>query len=390
MLNDKMQRELAYVVKVDSVEPIEGYDRIELAKVNGWHCVVGKGMQAGDLAVYFEIDSLLPATDERFAFCSRYHYKIKTQKYCKGKVLSQGLLMPVSDFPEIADPHVGQFVTELLKVTYYDPADQKRKSNSNGESKRNYKPLYIKLARKYVWFRWLNKNCKPFNWLMWQLLGQKKKHNDWPEFAPKTDQERVQNMPWILQDTGDWIATEKVDGTSTTFAVRREKFGKLKFWVCSRNVVVGTGESGGYYDSNVYAEMFEKYHVKEFLTDFINKMDAEWVYLQGETFGGNIQKRDYSMAGHDFRAFHLSTNLRVRYTYTEMKSILDTYQIPTVPIIDDHFKICSYTVDSLLEYATGVSEIDGKEREGIVFQSVDDPTKSFKAVSNSFLLKYHS
>ena len=45
-------------------------------------------------------------------------------------------------------------------------------------------------------------------------------------------------------------------------------------------------------------------------------------------------------------------------------------------------------VDAILAYAEGNSKLDGQPREGIVFRSVDG-TKSFKAVSNSFLLKYH-
>ena len=49
MLNSNGIRELAYVVQVDAVEPIDGYDRIAYATVNGWHCVVGKDIKAGDL-----------------------------------------------------------------------------------------------------------------------------------------------------------------------------------------------------------------------------------------------------------------------------------------------------------------------------------------------------
>jgi len=57
MLNARGVRELAYVVQVDSVESMVGYDSLEIATVNGWKCVVGKGsMKAGDLAIYFEID----------------------------------------------------------------------------------------------------------------------------------------------------------------------------------------------------------------------------------------------------------------------------------------------------------------------------------------------
>ena len=56
--------------------------------------------QPGDLAIYFEIDSQVPATEE-FAFLASKHYKVKTQKYTfggKGLMISQGLLMHPSDF----------------------------------------------------------------------------------------------------------------------------------------------------------------------------------------------------------------------------------------------------------------------------------------------------
>ena len=50
------ERELAYIVKVDEVRELEGYDRIAHYRVNGWWCVSGKGdYEVGDLAVYIEI-----------------------------------------------------------------------------------------------------------------------------------------------------------------------------------------------------------------------------------------------------------------------------------------------------------------------------------------------
>ena len=54
-------RKLASIQRIWKMGPIEGADRIELANVLGWQCVVNKGrFQPMDLAVYFEIDSFLP------------------------------------------------------------------------------------------------------------------------------------------------------------------------------------------------------------------------------------------------------------------------------------------------------------------------------------------
>ena len=133
------------------------------------------------------------------------------------------------------------------------------------------------------------------------------------------------------------------------------------------------------------------YNVLSKLLEVIPK--ADWVTIQGETYGSGVQKRDYSMTGHDFRAFNLITSNRGRWDSCKMKSLLENgFNIPCVPIInkDFHFDelVGDNKVDALLEMAIGNSKIDGLPREGFVLRSADG-TKSFKAVSNSFLLKYH-
>ena len=113
MLNKKGQRELAYVVRIDEICAIEGADRVEVAKVGGWRIMVRKGQfLPGDLAVYFEIDSKVPEK-EPFLFLESKHYKVKTQKYFKGTVISQGLLMAAEDFGwEKESLKLGDFLTE--------------------------------------------------------------------------------------------------------------------------------------------------------------------------------------------------------------------------------------------------------------------------------------
>ena len=70
-----MSRKLASVQRIWKIEPIEGADRIELAYVLGWQCVVNKNQFAPtDLAVYFEIDSFLPVCSE-FEFLRASSYR---------------------------------------------------------------------------------------------------------------------------------------------------------------------------------------------------------------------------------------------------------------------------------------------------------------------------
>ena len=124
-----MSRKLATIQTIWKIEPIEGADRIELAYVLGWQCVVNKDkFKVGDLAVYFEIDSFLPIRPE-FEFLRNSSYKnneilgegfrLKTQKF-RGQV-SQGLLLPVDQFDEIpTDIELGADVTETLGVRKWE------------------------------------------------------------------------------------------------------------------------------------------------------------------------------------------------------------------------------------------------------------------------------
>ena len=75
------ERELAYLIKIDSIEPIVGSDNCEAAIVGGWRIMVRKNtFKPGDIAIYFEIDSQVPATEE-FAFLASKHYKVKTHYF---------------------------------------------------------------------------------------------------------------------------------------------------------------------------------------------------------------------------------------------------------------------------------------------------------------------
>ncbi len=398
MLNDKGQRELAYVVEIDNILPIERADRVELAVVGGWHIMVKKDQfKKGDLAVYFEIDSRVPAK-EPFLFLEQKNYKIKTQKYFKGTVISQGLLMAAEDFSWAIDTdqagnvisiggyEKGAFLTEKLEVTYYDPEDNARKAPS-GDKYKKMAARHPQLFQK-PFIKWLYKH----EWgkkLLFIFFGHKKdKKAEWPTWVVKTDEERVQNMPWVLEDKSEWIATEKIDGTSTTATLRKTGRKKHKFYICSRNVVFDRPDKKAYYDFNVYTEMAEKYHFEDVLATLVDRYNLEWATLQGESFGADVQKRDYGMKDHDFKGFNLIFSDRGRLNSLEAAKIMEEFGIPWVPIIDEHF-VLPDTVDELLEIATGKSVVDGGMREGIVFRS-QDGSRSFKAVSNEFLLKYHA
>lgn len=420
MLNKNNERELAYFARVTNIAPMDA-ERLECIYINGWTCVASKGeFKVGDLGVFFEPDSKLPdvAPFNEIEFLKKKDYKIKPQKI-RG-VVSQGLFMPLSAFGWVLDdagtiiiPPSEQFgksmsfeehdfLTEYLKVTYEVVEDNQRKASTMDK--------YKKMAQrrpsifKKKWARWMMRR----EWgrkVMFFFFGKKKdKRNSYPSWVVKTDEERAQNLPYLFPNCPTkWIATEKVDGTSTTFSLKG--FGRKKeYVVCSRNVCFDSPEKMDkcFYDSNVYLEMSEKYHMSEALENAL-KMEhnrdstVEFVTIQGETYGGNIQKRNYGdehrlaifnvIIGHKDGTTRRLNPMEMRDYLPKIQPKCDTI-LQNVPIVDEEFYLPN-TCDELLKIAHGDSAIDGKPREGLVFRSCDG-VQSFKAVDPEFLVKFHA
>lgn len=390
MLDKNGNRMLCYVTTIDNILPIEGYDRVEQAVVGGWRVIVSKAdnFQPGDKCIYFEIDSLVDAQDERFKFLEKRKYRIKTQRMCK--TISQGLVMPLSLFPELKDPEVGTDLTEKLNVKYYVPEDNKRKAN--GVSK---KTKYQSMASRYPHIF----KKKPVRWLMRREWGRKlmflffgrkrDKGTAWPShIAAKTDVERIQNEIWVLKDKTPYVVTEKVDGSSCSVMAEKSRFGKIKYYVCSRNVVFQDEKQKCFYDENIYFEMYHKYNMREILTKILEDYDLKNVAIQFEVFGPNVQKNDYSLSEREGRVFHIVSN-REKFPMDKVVEICEKYGLPHVPIIDDNY-ILPDTIEEVQAFVEGEgSKINGKMKEGVVFYDKATGQKYFKFVSPEYLMKFH-
>lgn len=409
MLNAKGERELAYVVRVTDVLDIEGVNN-QVAIVNGWQVFVKRDeFKPGDLAVYFEIDSKVPEL-ECFEFLRKYNFKVKTQKFVKGKVLSQGLVIKPADLG-LENVEEGQFLTKELGVTYYDPEDNARKASNEELIKTKVEKRLERWCKKH---KFLSKFKFIVKWAKKSIerkirKTQKKKKTDWPAWVVKTDEERIQNLPSIFNDLEKvWYVTEKIDGTSTTFTMKQDTPKKRQLIVCSRNVVFNTPEKEekNYYkdtDGNVYLEMAEKYNMNLVLNTILNAHPQfEYITIQGETYGGNIQKRKYCN-DHSFAIFNIiykeegkapaRMNPKMMRDYVaqlnKFEEISQHCPLECVPYLG-RVKLAKLpTCEDVLNFAHGPSQIDGKLREGLVFRS-EDGVNSFKAVDNEFLLVYHS
>ena len=410
MLNKTGERELAYVVLIDGIEPIPGYDRVETAIVGGWHIIVQKDQfKIGDPAIYFEIDSRVPKDKECFAFLEKRNYKIKTLKMCG--TISQGLLMHASDFgwniifdgtktPYIYDGNKvhyaddeSRFLTKILGVTYADDEDNKRKAKNidpnakylsmKARHKKFFSNKFVKKMYKYPWFR---KLCFFF-------MGKKKdKPLGFPTkfpFVHRSDEERVENIPFILKDKEPWIKTQKIDGTSSTYIL--ERIGKNKFeeYVCSRNVRQLTPSQKNYHtdiEGNVYWMMADKYKIFDFLKSYLIENNLDYVCLQGETAGPSLQGNPHKFKEICFFGYNFIRSDTGRMNSIEAAKICEDAGIPWVPIADEAY-ILPDDMETLKLDADGPCLVGEGPREGWVYRSLDGQ-RSFKNVSREYLLKH--
>ncbi len=386
MLNGD-KRELAYVVRVTEAKDLEGYDRVHLCKVLEWQCVAPKEIKVGDLVVYFEIDSKLPADDARFAFMEKRKFIVKTQKMCK--TCSQGLILPLSDFPELNGCKEGDFVTDKLHVEKYDPDDVKENVCSKPKvsdfqramdrHQKFFSNPVVRFAMKFKFARWL---------LAKIFVSKKDKDKcKWPEWLPKTGSERIQNLPHLFGCSDKYIITEKVDGCSTSFILNE----KDKYLVGSHNVIKNPekgSDGGNYYKENVWAESGFKYNMESVLRDLKKDLKLKTVAIQGETYGDGIQKRTYSLKHkHDFVVFHIWFD-GVRLSIKDMIAVCEKYNLPHVHVYNYNYEVPDSVEKVIADVDNSKSHIDGGDIEGFVFYS-QDGQQNFKCVSPNFLLKYH-
>ena len=385
IINDR--RALAYIQHVTNIRPIEGADNIEQCNVLGWNLICKKGeFHEGDPCVYIEIDSKVPEREE-FEFLRAKGFKVKTMKLGKFNCISQGLAMPQSAFKELTGLSEGTDVTDILGIKYSVQEDNTRKSNGDPNAK--YKSMAARHQKifKKKWARWMMRR----SWgrkIMFFFFGKKKDNpRGFPTFVSKTDEERVENQPWRIGDGKTYLATEKLDGTSCTYALERKGRNKFEFYVCSRNVRQQDEKQECYHDHNIYWDLAFKYNIEQHLKDFLNQFpQLQWVCIQGEGVG-SVQGNPLKLTEDDLYVFNFKESQTGRWSSMAGAGQVREWGMKWVPILGE--VQMPDTMEELKVLATGKSKVNPNVmREGIVYRSLDG-SDSFKNVSREYLLKHN-
>lgn len=388
-------RVLVAIKKIDKIEPLTVKNgepaRSALAYIGGWKATVpATDFSVGDLVVFAEPDSIFPV-DERWSFLEKCHYRIKTQKYgnlltsAGEPVVSQGLILPLNVLNSTKNDYKeGDDVTKELGVTHAPEVDEDEfagnaEFSTSKSANVKFKWLPNSVFNKLMRYKWFRNAALP-----------KKKNSNFINEVSKTDEERIQNCGKIVNADTLWTATEKVDGTSSTYRLRKVKGSWFKrligkheydFAVCTRNNRIGTPSN-----TDIQWVLAKKYHIREALEKIIGNWD--WVAIQGEAAGPKIQKNRQGLSENKLFVFNLIyPNGRVKSV--EGRDILAKYGIEWVPIVGTGMDLHGLTEEDLLKMATAPSALNpDKMREGIVFRAENpDMNLSFKAVSPEYLLK---
>lgn len=341
-LDTHTDRKLASVQRILALEPIsftnaegvsETASNVELATVMGWNVVVKKGLyQVGDLVVYLEIDSVPPdiplfANDLWPDKETRPRKtRIKSKKFFKGQVRSQGYIVPIT-VADLSIPDVEGFdVTDLLGVTKYVSVAAQKSQDIVGE--------FI-------------------------------------DGVPKTDEKRIQSNLQLLDllQGRPYYITVKLDGKSTTVA---NYDGQLT--VASRNYRLKEDPN------NEYWAAVNKTGIADLIDAYPN------FAVQGELCGPGIQNNRLGLTEKELFVFDIyDTGTDDYLTFEQIVLFSQKYGFKHVPLVDrgDRFW---YPLNELLRLAEGKYPGTQNEREGIVIRSRDmKPRLSFKAISNEFL-----
>ena len=358
-------RKLATIRTISNIDPIEGRDQIGLATIDGWKVIVRfEDFNVGDKCVYCEIDSVLPDKPE-FEHLRSKNFRIKTMKMAG--VLSQGIAFSLRILPE-GEYNVGDDVTDIIGVKQYV-------AGMDAFPERKVRKLTL-------WQKFL------------KMLGVRKYQNNMmpcPSFIKKTDQERVQNIPWMVDKIKSMspetvYISEKLDGSSATYLLEKKLFG-YKFTVCSRNYALKDSPNDRYW------QIARKYDIKNKLIDFMKQRRGggtklDWVCIQGEMVGPKIQENRYHLKDLEFYVFNLITDEGGLFPQGMNVLSLEGYGFKFVPMVDTKKFLDSVNnVEDILKKADGKSALySGGWREGVVIRNWSN-TISFKVISNKFLLK---
>jgi RNA ligase (TIGR02306 family) len=283
-----------FVATINEVKAIEGADNIEQVSVGGWNAITKKGeYKVEDKVVIATTDAVIPEALSNLMGVTNYLRKGQRVRTVKLRgVYSECLLIPFKYLaPKSLEKNVdvGHDMMNILGITKYEPP---------------VKQIQLASGRKIKW-------------------------RDNQNFHIYYKFPNLKNVSGMFTEEDEVQITRKLHGTNARYGIVRK--GKLTFWdkvkkffriadewidyeyiYGSHNCEKGS-DSQGFYSTDVWRTIAEKYNIKEKLWDYVKiynpKIIGEGFILYGEIYGAGIQKNyEYGLKEIEFVGFDIKEN----------------------------------------------------------------------------------
>jgi RNA ligase (TIGR02306 family) len=313
---------VCYVARINEIKEIPGADNIEQGVIGGWNCIIKKGeYKVDDLVVVATTDAVIPVELSDAMGITNYLRnggRVKTVKL-RG-VYSECLIIPIT-YIQGTKRYEGFDAMEMLGIFKYEPP-----------------ATQIQLSS-----------------------GRKIKYHQNPNFTVYHKFPNLKNVAGLFTEEDTVQITLKLHGTNARYGIVKKR--KLSYWdeikkflgfanewieyeyvYGSHNVEKGS-DSQGFYSTDVWREVADKYRIKEKLWAFVKKQTpteiGSGVVVYGEIYGPGIQKNyDYGLQELEFAGFDIMLDGKYLTTggaYIVMGMSNDSFisgiNLPHVPVL---------------------------------------------------------
>lgn len=363
---------VCYIAKIKEVKAIEGADNIELVIAGGWNAITKKGeFKVGDETIIATTDAVIPESlseDMEVTSYLRKGTRVKTVKL-RG-VYSECLIIPMKYLKGKVtmgnwDTKEGTDCMEFLGITKYEPPVKQVQLSSGKKIRYQSNPAF------HVYYKFPN----------------------------------LKNVPGMFTETDLVQITRKIHGTNARYGIVKKR--KLSFWdKCkkflrladewieyeyvygSHNVEKGS-DSQGFYDTDVWRMVADKYNIKNKLWQYVKRHHpseiGSGVILYGEIYGPGIQKNyDYGLKELEFAGFDFSINGEYCNMYRTWNVLL-ALMLPHVSVLYE-----GYWSQEIQDRFTFNNFIESTKvpHEGIVIKHISGERNKVAKIINPEYLTY--
>ena len=367
---------VCFVARINEIKPIEGADKIEQGVIGGWNCIIQKGQyKVDDLVVVATTDAVIPQELSDTMNVTNYLRKGQRVRTVKLRgVYSECLIMSLDSLPQMKKQFTsgigyfwneGEDVMELLGIFKYEPP-----------------AVQIQLSS-----------------------GRKVKYYQNPNFGVYYKFPNLKNVNGMFNEKDEVEITRKLHGTNARYGIVKKK--KISIWdkikrffgnewveyeyvYGSHNVEKGS-DSQGFYDTDVWRTVADKYKIREKLWDLFKQWKyyyeiEEGIVIYGEIYGAGIQKNyDYGLQDIEYAGFDVTINGE----YCSLPKSIDIHynilNLPYVPIL--HAGEWSQEIQDSLVFNNFIGDTK-VPHEGIVIKNIDGNRHKVAKVINPDYLIY--